>query len=95
MLTRFPALSQTLFRARVVPVAPISTMDSPTEAGVPGAAVKRETLTCDECSRPVMTLDPDNEVVRIESRHGGHRHVTVLGFREIIDRLTPPSIKYS
>ena len=52
-------------------------------------------MTCDECSRPVMILDPDNEVVRIESRHGGHRHVTVLGFREIIDRLTSPSIKYS
>ncbi len=54
---------------------------------------KNPALTCDECSRPVMTLDPDNEVVRIESRHGGHRHVTVLSFQQLIDRLTSLSVK--
>ena len=33
--------------------------------------MSKPSVVCDECSRPVMTMDLDNEVVRIESRHGG------------------------
>lgn len=52
-------------------------------------------LTCDECSRPAMTMDPGKEVIRIESRHGGQRHVTVLSFQQLIDRLLSLSVKCS
>ena len=55
--------------------------------------MSKPSVVCDECSRPVMTMDLDNEVVRIESRHGGQRHVTVLGFQQLVDRLTSLSVK--
>ena len=55
--------------------------------------MKRETLTCDECSRPAMTFDPARELVRIESRHGGARHVTVLTFQQLVARVSDLAVK--
>ena len=49
--------------------------------------MKATALTCDECTRPVLTIDPDSGVIRIESRHGGHRHVTMLTIQQFLERL--------
>ena len=54
---------------------------------------ERSVLTCDECSRPAMTFDPARELVRIESRHGGARHVTVLTFQQLVARVSALTVK--
>ena len=54
---------------------------------------KNPVLTCDECSRPAMTFDPARELVRIESRHGGARHVTVLTFQQLVARVSALAVK--
>ena len=62
-------------------------------AGFEGTTENRWVLTCDECSRPAMTFDPEKELVRVESRHGGERHVTVLTFRQLIAQVSALAVK--
>ena len=40
-----------------------------------------------------MTFDPEKELVRVESRHGGERHVTVLTFRQLIAQVSALAVK--
>ncbi len=62
-------------------------------AGFEGDMENRSVLVCDECSRPAMTFDPEKELVRVESRHGGERHVTVLTFQQLVAHVSVLGVK--
>ena len=62
-------------------------------AGFGGDTENRSVLVCDECSRPTMTFDPEKELVRVESRHGGERHVTVLTFQQLVAHVSVLDVK--
>jgi len=51
----------------------------------PSRGGKETIVVCDECRRPVARLLEDG-ALRIESRHGGKRHVTIVPRGKLIEQ---------